>query len=100
MVVQECESDDIASNSEDEKLWRTHTEVLNLISSGKFNDSRLLSYINWLNWFFLNLQKLDLVKLSFSFPDIPIFTIYTVFSGLTKTSVRFQRKPCPADYLS
>ena len=61
MVVQECESDDIASNSEDEKLWRTHTEVLNLISSGKFNDSRLLSYINW---FFLNLQKLDLVKLS------------------------------------
>ena len=27
----------------------THAEVLNLISSGKFNDSCLLSYINWLN---------------------------------------------------
>ena len=42
-----------------------HTEVLNLISSGKFNDICLLSYINWLNWFFLNLQKLDLTNLSF-----------------------------------
>ena len=42
----------------------THTEVLNLISSGKFNEICLLSHINWLNWFFLNLQKLDIAKLS------------------------------------
>ena len=85
MVVQECESDDIASNSEDEKLWRTHTEVLNLISSGKFNDSRLLSYINWLNWFFVNLQKLDLVKLSCPGHSYQFYYLSRVFSGLIET---------------
>ena len=78
----------------------THAEVLNLIISGKFNDSCLLSYINWLNKFFLNLQKLDLVKLCCLVLDIPIFTIFRVFNGLIETLVRFQKNPCPTDYLS
>ena len=54
------------------KNW-THTDFLSLISSGKFNGSCFVSYVNWFNWFFLNLQKLDLVKLSFSFPGHSYF---------------------------
>ena len=70
-----------------------HTEVLNLISSGKFNDICLLTYINWLNWFFLNLSfNRSLTLPSCLFLDIPIFTIFRVFSGLIETSVRFQKK--------
>ena len=79
-----------------------HTEVLNLISSGKFNDICLLSYINWLNWFFLNLSLVLIeawpyqVVFSWTFLFLLSFADLVVWSKLQCAS---KRKPCPTDYL-
>ena len=75
----------------------THTEVLNLISSGKFNDSCFLSLVGLICFFSKMFRNLTFCCL---FLDIPIFTIFRGFCGLFETWVHFQRKPCPTDYLS